>query len=75
MLARDGSGLRGKKPPLGDQEGEGGHADGDVVVEAPPPPALEMAEADLLLQVLVIFGGKHRVTVPVCRFGCEAFFS
>ena len=59
---------RGKRAPLGDEEAVGGDAQGGVVVEAAPAPALIVIEPDLLLQFLVIaldppsqLGGGHQL--------------
>src|SRR5262245_48223527 len=53
----DGSGSRrrgAKSAPFGDQESVSGNADGGVMVEAAPASAFEMAEPDLLLELLVV---------------------
>lgn len=46
--------LRGEKRATRDEEGHGGHADGEVVDNAGPPPALVLVQADLLLAVLIV---------------------
>src|SRR4051794_41288294 len=45
---------RGKAAALGHQEAVGGDAQGGVVVEAAPAPALEVPQPDLLLQLLEV---------------------
>lgn len=49
-----GQGQGGKPSTLGDEEAVGGDAECRVLVEAPPAPALVVAESDPLLQVLVV---------------------
>src|SRR4029078_11915338 len=53
----DVSGARrrgGKSAPLGDEESKSGDAHGGVVVKAAPVSPFEMAEPDLLLQLLIV---------------------
>src|SRR5919107_1310621 len=45
---------RGKAAALGHQEAVGGDAQGGVVVEAAPAAALEVAQAELLLELLEV---------------------
>src|SRR5689334_25145474 len=45
---------RGKAAALGRQEGVRGDAQGGVVVEAAPAPALEVPQAELLLELLAV---------------------
>ena len=78
--------LRGAKAALGDKEAVGCDCEAGVMMKAAPVAALVMAEADLLLEVLVIafdhparLGGVHQALErgrrwQVGRFRCKVRF-
>lgn len=63
----------GISSPLGDQEGIGRDVECGVMVESSPPSTFVMAEAEFLLQILIValdappqLGGRHQVGNPRC---------